>query len=52
MSDLSLLEQELMSELLRNITYIDIDRDSLFECKADISSGFLNDLDEYVTKIP
>ena len=50
-SDMGSLEKDLLCELLRNKVYVEIDRNSIFEYKADISSGFLGDLEEFIGKV-
>jgi hypothetical protein len=51
-SDLERLERDLVGEILRSKALIDIDKQCVFEFKADISSGLLNDLDDFVSRVP
>ena len=51
MSDLVRLERELVTEILHERVYIDMDRTVIFEYREDLSSGFMQELDEFALRV-
>ena len=47
MTDLTNLEREILLETLQESVRIDMDVGSIFEYRKEITSGFINDLDEF-----
>ena len=51
MTDLTHLEREILLETLQESVRIDMNVGSIFEYRKEITSGFINDLDEFSTLV-
>ena len=51
MTDLTNLEREILLETLQESVRIDMNVGSIFEYRKEITSGFINDLDEFSTLV-